>query len=127
MRHNQYPIIHKAKFEELERLQEEQPFGGKTIGKDIVKFEEGDSRYIVERFSPKRVLQRPEEWMIHEADQNAAKKSIVYILDLNGHFVTAVSAMIEGVRNLIVHNTTDGAYIEVEIFAAAFDFAFPAM
>ena len=51
---------------------------------------------------------------------------MIYILDVNGYFISAVSATIEGEKILIVHNTTSGSYLAGNCVPAAFDFVFPA-
>ena len=55
-------------------------------------------------------------------------RSLIYAVDLNGHFTAAVTGVVEGVPTLIVFNTTDSNYLSGAaglITAAGFDFAFP--
>lgn len=47
------------------------------------------------------------------------------VLDLNGHFAISVSCVLEGVKTLVVIDTTSGSYITGQpIPYAAFDYAF---
>ena len=55
-------------------------------------------------------------------------RSLIYAVDLNGHFTVAVTGVVEGVPTLIMFNTTDSNYLSGAaglITAAGFDFAFP--
>jgi len=123
LRYNQWPERGDATHEEAERLVEEERFGGQTQGdKSTVALEAGASRFIVERFAPARSLETPEQWL---QERGAGCNTGVFILDVNGHFVTAFAASAEE-PELIVVNTTGSSYLSAGAPAAAFDLAYPA-
>jgi len=131
LRYNQWSERNTATHEEAARLVEEEPFGGHNTGdKANVQLEVGASRFIVESFLPDggHCLERTDEFL----KRVGQLRNAVFILDLNGHFATAVaSGPIEDPK-LIVCNTTRGDYIRGgggggSIPIVAFDLAYPAV
>ena len=124
VRYNQWPERAGAKHEEAERLVEERPFGGQKTGdKASVALEAGASRFIIEPFAPKRELLRPEKWA---SSKSAQKIGGVFVLDVNGHFVTAFSCLFGESKSprLIVVNTTSANYLSNGAPCAAYDAVF---
>jgi len=115
MRYNQWPERNTAEHEELARLQlEESQFGGNQTGdKTEVALEQGAARFIIEEFRPVRQLTRTADWGPHAENS-------VFVIDLNGHFVAALSAIVDQKRTLILFNTTSANYINGAA-AATFD------
>lgn len=134
LRYNQWPERADAVFEEAERLVEEKPFGGETQGDKVtVPLDEGGSRFIVERFSPTRALQRPEEWIREEKKRESGGKCPpnIFMLDLNGHYAVGVGLLLETeaanpTPTFVMFNTTDGNYLSNGSPTVAFDLCFPA-
>mmetsp|Transcript_4261 Transcript_4261/g.5672 ORF Transcript_4261/g.5672 Transcript_4261/m.5672 type:complete len:389 (+) Transcript_4261:131-1297(+) len=141
LRYNQWPERNGSTFEEKERLVEEKVFGGEKTGDKVkVELEEGASRFIVESFVPERKLRRPEEWLAMKSEgkgKEGAKSpaearshlSEVFLLDVNGHFVTSFSCHLEKKDKsitpcLVVINTTGASYISPGAPAAAYDLSF---
>ena len=129
LRYNQWPERNTASHEELQRLVEEEPFGGHNTGdKANVQLEEGAQRFILERFLPDGTsqLQSTDEFLKgHKSFVGA-----IFVLDLNGHFATAVASGPLHDPTLIVVNTTRGNYIRSGggggcIPLVAFDLAYP--
>lgn len=124
LRYNQWPERGTATHEEAERLVEEERFGGLTQGdKSTVSLEAGASRFIVEQFAPVRSLETPEQWL--QKQGAGGFKPRVYILDVNGHFVTAFAA--SEAPELVIVNTTGGKYLSNGAPATAFDLAYPGL
>uniref|UniRef100_A0A7S0CW42 Uncharacterized protein n=2 Tax=Amorphochlora amoebiformis TaxID=1561963 RepID=A0A7S0CW42_9EUKA len=140
LRYNQWPERDGAKHEEKERLIEEKPFGGiKTGDKATVSLEEEAARFIVESFTPKRKLYRPEEWserylrsarMEFKEDEVEARLFQIFVLDVNGHFTCGFSCLLSKdpqkppVPTLVTINTTSASYLDNSCVAAAFDLSF---
>jgi len=97
-------------------------FGGKICGdKASVPLEDGASRFIIERFLPHRTMQT-----LHEFATDQQGTTGIFILDVNGHFVTAMPMESDDGPLLLVVNTTAGNYIDGCEAALAFDLVFPA-
>jgi len=129
-RYNQWPERGDAKHEEKARMTEEKPFGGESLGdKATVEMEKGASRFIIESFSPSRKLRRPGAWVTLQRDTKTLGKNHVFLLDVNGHFVTSFACRLKRdndvIPALVVINTTSSSYLSNGAPAAAFDAAFP--
>lgn len=114
LRQNHWPFRHNCKNEEYDRLREEQRFGG-VVESDVdrrVRYDEGDSVCIVESFYPDRRLQTMQEFLeAWSPSERPPTSSSIFVLDINGHFLTAVAAHVEdalGVAKptIILFNTT---------------------
>lgn len=137
LRYNQWPERDHGEWEEAERLIEEKPFGGENKGeKDTVELEAGSSRFIVERFCPTRILQRPEDWLKEENKrcqqfEGRPCPPNIFMLDLNGHFAVGVGLLLETgtssppLPTFIMFNTTSGNYLSEGSPTVAFDLSFP--
>lgn len=79
-----------------------------------MELEEGAVRFIVEPFVPARQLQRCADWQ-------PTQENPVIVIDLNGHFTTAVGCTIDGEHLLVNFNTTNGNYLHGEAPLAAFE------
>lgn len=129
LRYNQWSERHNATHEEAKRLKEEEIFGGHNTGdKSVIQLEEGASRFIVESFTNdgEHILQRTEDFL-------KEKKSLlgaIFILDLNGHFTTAIASGPIHAPELIIINTTQSNYImqggnDARIPLVVFDLIYP--
>mmetsp|Transcript_109261 Transcript_109261/g.189584 ORF Transcript_109261/g.189584 Transcript_109261/m.189584 type:complete len:358 (+) Transcript_109261:62-1135(+) len=114
LRQNHWPFRHNCKNEEYDRLCEEQRFGG-VVESDVdcrVRYDEGDSVCIVESFYPDRRLQTMQEFVeAWSPSERPPTSSSIFVLDINGHFVTAVAAHVEDALGMarptiILFNTT---------------------
>ncbi len=149
LRMNQWPARDAATPALRSRLAAEERFGGRVAGGGTVVYAESDSVYFLHSFHPENVFRSPEEWaLIHGGGGGggggsaggggaAVRRSRVFVLDLNGHFVTAVACRLcascgagAGVEEsagpaLLVFNTTDSDCLAAPAVAYAFDAAFP--
>jgi len=121
-------------------IKREAPFGGEDAEENgNITYGEGDSEYFIQtKFSPStqgnEFFLTPEEWK----QRPKAQQPHVCVLDLDGHFVTAVvcqvavdesgewrdgeEEQVREVRNvLFVINTTKGNYLENPTVARTFD------
>ena len=125
LRHNQYPELRTATFEEKDIIAvEEKKFGGTSNQHGQLNFEPGASMFCVERFVPERKLQTPNDWRIEEKiTPNSSLK--FFALDLNGHFTACIACKTEELGNtLVLLNTTETNYSTKISFAWLFDLVF---
>lgn len=73
---------------------------------DVAIYGENDSQFIVEVFRPERKLLTIEEFL-STSNSNAGQPQ-VFVLDLNGHFVAALTLEVDGVKSLVVLQTMQG-------------------
>ncbi len=52
---------------------------------------------------------------------------VIFIIDINGHFITAVNSVIDSIPTLVVYNTMKGNTLGGDVIPAAFDFVFPCL
>lgn len=110
VRYNQWPYRLEATSDELERLQEERRFGGVgSIDTQDVTYQEEDSVYFIERFdgTKKSTFFTPEQWELECCDARPR----VLAIDLQGHYVAALSCIINMERHLFIFNTTSTNYL----------------
>ena len=131
VRYNQWPELDDATPDERERLQEEKRFGGQIVsqnGKKSITYGENDSVYFLEIFESidASTFHTPEDFdVILQGSQSLPR---VLILDLNGHFVTALACCIANRPQLFVFNTTRTDYISNNMAVAwTFDSMFAGM
>jgi hypothetical protein len=153
LRHNQYPELRTATFEEKEILEEEKRFGGSSNQTGSISFKEGDSMFCVERFHPVRKLQTPNEWLEEEMERESLAFSSttvadettvegeekvdpitknlttlpykLFALDLNGHFTACIACKtVELGNTLILLNTTGTNYATKISFSWLYDLNF---
>lgn len=131
VRCNQWPEYGTATHEERERLLEEQCFGGFADSNGCAQYGLGDSMFLVESFVPERRLQRPEDFLLTwTEDEKPPEVPGVFILDLNGHFVTCLAVHLQtedgAVKpSLIVINTTGSRYLDNVTCSFTFDLVYP--
>eukprot|EP00746_Dinoflagellata_sp_MGD_P027350 gnl/MRDRNA2_/MRDRNA2_164566_c0_seq1.p1 gnl/MRDRNA2_/MRDRNA2_164566_c0~~gnl/MRDRNA2_/MRDRNA2_164566_c0_seq1.p1 ORF type:complete len:323 (-),score=65.81 gnl/MRDRNA2_/MRDRNA2_164566_c0_seq1:107-1075(-) len=127
-RYNQWPERDAATHEERDRIEEEREFGSDALGnKGSVPLMEGATRFILERFQPQRMLQRPEAWLSeheNEVSFTAPVLPCIFIVDVNGHFLVAFDAILDGKLTLVVINTTAGSYLQYPALSYIFDLVF---
>lgn len=102
-RFNQSPCLAEASHEERARIvQEEARFGGRKLGGPGSEaiYGERDSQFFVQSFEPASSSKRtPGEW---QAQAQARPRPRVWAVDLNGHFVSAISCVADRDANLLV-------------------------
>jgi hypothetical protein len=98
---------------------EEQQFGGESGEKANCKLKPGECRFVLESFKPYSGLEKPEDWVKRQSSQ-----SHIYPMDINGHFLTGLTCILDGVNTLVIFDTMQGSHLAGEHFPAAFDFAF---
>lgn len=127
-RYNQWPERDDATHEERDRMEEEREFGSDAVGnKGNVPLMDGATRFLLERFQPQRMLQRPETWHSEyetEVSFGGPVHPCVFVVDVNGHFLVAFDAILDGKLTLVVINTTAGSYLQYPALSYIFDLVF---
>lgn len=199
VRYNQWPQYSTATHEERARMVEEKRFGGSADSAGQASYGPNDALFVVESFTPQRVLQRPEEFVQRWSGGHCAGKAtntqaaslpvvshviakdltnaahlngksgiilmfdkdkgryevdfgeeqgrkmlkpgnvditkapaapIIFVADLNGHFVTCVAVHLQTTGGdvkpaLVVINTTGTRYLDNPTCSLIFDLVYP--
>lgn len=124
VRYNQWPCRGEATPDEFKRLAEEKRFGGiENAASREVTYADKDSVFFIECFTERNqsVWYEPEQW----AEQKSSRPRVLAI-DLQGHFVAALSCCFDDEKYLFVFNTTSSDYISVSpAIAWTFDSMLP--
>mmetsp|Transcript_22752 Transcript_22752/g.33018 ORF Transcript_22752/g.33018 Transcript_22752/m.33018 type:complete len:318 (-) Transcript_22752:126-1079(-) len=129
-RFNQYPQLAHATHEEAVRIaKDEAIFGGSVNVDGSITYANADSVFVVERFTPSRVLQTPSQWIQQERDQtgneNTKKDVKVFVIDLNGHFNAGFTCRTTELGNTAyMINSTDSNYLDRPSIAWLYDLVF---
>ena len=137
LRMNQWPARDTATPALRRRLAAEERVGGRVAPGGTVVYADGDSVYFLQSFYPESVFRSPEEWASAHGGgsggDGGARRPRVFVLDLNGHYVTAVACHLScgagadgrAEPALLVFNTADSDCLADPAVAYAFDAAFP--
>ena len=125
VRYNQWPERNDATSDERARLFEEQRFGGEKKGKRI-SYDDDDSVYFLELFrNSQSSFHTPEEFKGESHTNDGVIYPRALIIDLNGHFVSALACHVDDMPLLYIFNTTAANYVSNNMAVAwSFDSMF---